>query len=272
MQIQGRKRRNVLRRRRMMSERTARRRSAGTSEMRPRPRRVCRRDASSTGQMAAEYVDAVVLPLPQRVARAVGESPVSERVTDAQEFVYGPVLDWARRSPLHTDALGHSVHPLLTDLTLGCGISASILDLAGGLRHVAPRRSWSEPGWRRLYRPQSRAPATGQRCRVPSVGSVRCTRWAPTSPRSSSWARLSRGCVAGTPPAPSSASRGTWSQQVRDSSVDIWRSTVEQRAGPGKWAEPLLQAERLTARVMLDDHVRVDDAPSPQADRLAEQS
>ena len=83
--------------------------------------------------MPAEYAHAVgVLPLPQRVARAVGESPVSERVADAQEFVYRPVLDWARRSPLHTAALGHSVHPSLTDLTLGCWTSASILDLAGG--------------------------------------------------------------------------------------------------------------------------------------------
>ena len=62
----------------------------------------------------------------------MGESPASGRVADAQEFVYGPVLDWARRSPLHTDALGHSVHPLLTDLTLGCWNSASLLDLAGG--------------------------------------------------------------------------------------------------------------------------------------------
>lgn len=72
------------------------------------------------------------LPLPQRVARAVGQSPVSERVARAQEIIYGPVIEWARRSPLHTDALGHSLHPLLTDLTLGCWMSASILDLAGG--------------------------------------------------------------------------------------------------------------------------------------------
>ena len=72
------------------------------------------------------------LPLPQRVTRAVGESPLSERIAHAQEVLYGPVIDWARRSPLHTDALGHSVHPLLTDLTLGCWMSASILDLAGG--------------------------------------------------------------------------------------------------------------------------------------------
>lgn len=68
----------------------------------------------------------------QRVVRAVGESPVSERVAEAQERIYGPVIEWARRSPLHTDALGHSVHPMLTDVTLGCWLGASILDLAGG--------------------------------------------------------------------------------------------------------------------------------------------
>src|SRR5215207_8584077 len=70
--------------------------------------------------------------LPQRVAQAVGESLLSERVAVAQELVYGPIVDWARRSPFHSGILGHSVHPLLTDLTIGCWISASILDLAGG--------------------------------------------------------------------------------------------------------------------------------------------
>lgn len=72
------------------------------------------------------------LSVPQLVARAVGESPVSERVAIAQEFVYGPVIDWARRSPFHTSVLGHSAHPPLTDLTLGCWIGASILDVVGG--------------------------------------------------------------------------------------------------------------------------------------------
>jgi hypothetical protein len=72
------------------------------------------------------------MPLPQLMVRAVGESALSERVADAQERIYGPVIEWARRSPLHTDALGHSVHPLLTDVTLGCWLGASILDLAGG--------------------------------------------------------------------------------------------------------------------------------------------
>ncbi len=70
--------------------------------------------------------------LPRRVARAVAESAAAERVADAQALVYGPVLDWARHSPLHTDALGHSLHPMLTDVTLGCWTSASLLDVVGG--------------------------------------------------------------------------------------------------------------------------------------------
>ncbi len=66
------------------------------------------------------------------MVRAIGESPVSERVADAQVLLYGPIIDWARRSPLHTDVLGHSLHPPLTDVTLGCWLGASVLDLAGG--------------------------------------------------------------------------------------------------------------------------------------------
>ncbi|WP_286928454.1 MULTISPECIES: DUF2231 domain-containing protein [Aeromicrobium] len=68
----------------------------------------------------------------QGMVRAVGESPVAEWVADAQQTVYRPLLEWARRSPLHSGVLGHSVHPVLTDVTLGCWLSASILDVAGG--------------------------------------------------------------------------------------------------------------------------------------------
>ncbi|WP_235737198.1 DUF2231 domain-containing protein [Nocardioides alcanivorans] len=73
--------------------------------------------------------------LAQRVFRSVGESPVSEQVANAQTKLYGPLLKWARRSPIHTDALGHSLHPVLTDVTLGCWLSASALDLAGPDSH-----------------------------------------------------------------------------------------------------------------------------------------
>ena len=70
--------------------------------------------------------------LPERAVRAVGESPLSERFARAQELAYGPLIEWARRSPLHTDVLGHSLHPSLTDVTTGCWLGTSLLDLAGG--------------------------------------------------------------------------------------------------------------------------------------------
>lgn len=70
--------------------------------------------------------------LPLRAALAVGESPLSERVARAQASAYGPLTERIRRSPLHTDALGHSLHPSLTDVTTGCWLNTSLLDLAGG--------------------------------------------------------------------------------------------------------------------------------------------
>jgi uncharacterized membrane protein len=70
--------------------------------------------------------------LPQRAVRAVAESPISERVARAQELAYGRLIERVQRSPLHTDVLGHSVHPPLTDVTTGCWLSTSLLDLAGG--------------------------------------------------------------------------------------------------------------------------------------------
>lgn len=77
--------------------------------------------------------------MPRRVAHAVAESPLSEQIADAQTFLYASVLDRARRTPLHSDALGHSLHPALTDLTLGCWTSATLLDVVGGStsRHAA---------------------------------------------------------------------------------------------------------------------------------------
>jgi uncharacterized membrane protein len=70
--------------------------------------------------------------LPQRAVRAVGESPLAEHLARAQELAYAPLIGWVRRSVLHTDVLGHSLHPSLTDVTTGCWLGASLLDLAGG--------------------------------------------------------------------------------------------------------------------------------------------
>lgn len=72
------------------------------------------------------------VPLPQQALRTIGESPVAEQVARAQAAVYGPFLDWARRSPLHSGVLGHSLHPPLTDVTIGCWLGTSVLDVAGG--------------------------------------------------------------------------------------------------------------------------------------------
>ncbi len=73
-----------------------------------------------------------MVPLLQRAVRAVGESPLSERLARAQELAYGPLIDRVVRSPLRTDALGHSLHPPLTDVTTGFWLSTSLLDAAGG--------------------------------------------------------------------------------------------------------------------------------------------
>jgi hypothetical protein len=72
------------------------------------------------------------MSLPRRATQAIAESPLAERAADAQQRLYRPLLPWAQRSRLHTDALGHSLHPALTDLTLGCWTSATLLDLLGG--------------------------------------------------------------------------------------------------------------------------------------------
>lgn len=32
-------------------------------------------------------------------------------MADAQDLAYGPIIDWAQRSPLHTGVLDHPVHP-----------------------------------------------------------------------------------------------------------------------------------------------------------------
>lgn len=54
-------------------------------------------------------------------------------------MIYAPVLQWLQLSPLHSDVLGHSLHPVLTDLTLGCWTSAALLDVVSGptSRHAA---------------------------------------------------------------------------------------------------------------------------------------
>jgi hypothetical protein len=70
--------------------------------------------------------------VPQRVIDAIGSSPYAARLARAQQIAYAPFISWAQRSPLHSDVLGHSLHPPLTDVTAGCWLATSVLDLFGG--------------------------------------------------------------------------------------------------------------------------------------------
>ncbi len=66
-----------------------------------------------------------------RVVKAVQESPVSRLLERLLTTVTAPFVP-SDDSIARTDVLGHSLHPVLTDLPLGCWTSASLVDLVGG--------------------------------------------------------------------------------------------------------------------------------------------
>jgi uncharacterized membrane protein len=68
--------------------------------------------------------------LPRLVA-ALQNNPVSGLLDRVLTTVTAPVVP-SDDSPFRSTALGHSVHPVLTDLPLGCWTSASLVDLLGG--------------------------------------------------------------------------------------------------------------------------------------------
>jgi uncharacterized membrane protein len=69
--------------------------------------------------------------LPDRVVRAVQDSPVSRVLDRLLTTVTAPFVP-RDDSLVRTDVLGHSLHPVLTDLPLGCWTSATLVDLVGG--------------------------------------------------------------------------------------------------------------------------------------------
>jgi uncharacterized membrane protein len=69
--------------------------------------------------------------LPSRVVTAIADSPVSRLVDKLLSTVTAPVVP-SDDSIFRTDVLGHALHPVLTDLPLGCWTSASIVDAIGG--------------------------------------------------------------------------------------------------------------------------------------------
>ena len=69
--------------------------------------------------------------LPNRFVAAVQESPVSRVLDRILTAVTGPFVP-SDENPARSEVLGHSLHPVLTDLPLGCWTAASLVDVVGG--------------------------------------------------------------------------------------------------------------------------------------------
>jgi uncharacterized membrane protein len=70
-------------------------------------------------------------PLPVRLVQLLENSPLSRAFDHLLTTVTSPVVP-SDDSPFRSDVLGHRLHPVLTDLPLGCWTSATILDAVGG--------------------------------------------------------------------------------------------------------------------------------------------
>ena len=94
-------------------------------------------------------------------------------LVDAVAAVAQPLDGWRRSGLLRSDLLGHALHPLLTDLPIGCWTSASLLDLRGrpsdrpasrtlvavGLAAVVPTALTGLAEWARTGTPERRVGA-----------------------------------------------------------------------------------------------------------------
>ena len=119
-------------------------------------------------------------------------SPVSRLLDHVLTTVTGAVRALGRHRSRARTVLGHSLHPVLTDLPLGCWTSATLIDLVGG--QLGPvggdpagraRPALGRPDG--VRRPRLVEPAA----RAPTVGSARCTRsattWRSCCSRARSW-------------------------------------------------------------------------------------
>jgi uncharacterized membrane protein len=86
-------------------------------------------DTAPHGTRPAEPGTPVLVDLTRRLEGATaldGPRRTAQRLADVL------LADRTRRELLHGTWLGHAVHPVMTDLPLGCWVSASLLDLLGG--------------------------------------------------------------------------------------------------------------------------------------------
>lgn len=75
------------------------------------------------------------LPTMVRMMSRIEEADVLDDVADSvQPLADALVADGGRRRMLHGHALGHALHPLLSDAPIGSWLSTAVLDLTGGAR------------------------------------------------------------------------------------------------------------------------------------------
>jgi hypothetical protein len=82
-------------------------------------------------RVRCEALDVSRNSIPNRVVGAVQDSAVSRVLDRLLTAVTAPVVP-GDDSPVRTKVLGHSLHPVLSDLPLGCWTSASLVDVIGG--------------------------------------------------------------------------------------------------------------------------------------------
>lgn len=73
----------------------------------------------------------MTVSLPLRVVHGIEKSRLAGGLADLLTRITAPVVP-APGSRSGNHPLGHSVHPVLTDLPLGCWTSATLVDLVGG--------------------------------------------------------------------------------------------------------------------------------------------
>jgi uncharacterized membrane protein len=73
----------------------------------------------------------MTVSIPLRVVHAIEKSRLAGGLADLVARVSAPVVA-AVGPPPGEHSLGHSIHPVLTDLPLGCWTSATLVDLVGG--------------------------------------------------------------------------------------------------------------------------------------------
>ena len=83
------------------------------------------------GEMTHDTASSPSPSIPSRVVGAVQDNPVSRLLDSLLTTVTAPFVP-SDDNPARSTVLGHSLHPVLTDLPLGCWTSATLVDVLGG--------------------------------------------------------------------------------------------------------------------------------------------